>query len=206
MNHNQPTPHPIDKDHPSEAEIHAFLDDELTPSSRRRLKRHAAECSQCREALNKLKGLFDHLEETPAYPLREDLSVRIIDQLRSERESLPALPWIASLQTALAAVLLSLTIPTFLKSPHPSLFFGRWSQGILLIREAWLEVWGGWDANLQALRIHLSAFLSAGSAFPSLDLSFAPLWAFFLIAALLGILGNTLLLGKVGQVSNGNHT
>lgn len=206
MNHNHPTPPPIDKDHLSEAELHAFLDDELTPGSRRQVNRHLAECSQCQEALNKLKGLFDQLEEIPEFPLREDLSIRIIDQLRSERESLPALPWIASLQIALAAVLLTLTIPTLLKSPLASLFFGRWSQGILLIQEAWLEVWGGWDASLQALRAHLSAFLSASSGFPSFDLSFAPLWAFFLIAALLGILGNTLLLGKEGQVSNGNHT
>ncbi|MFO8035373.1 MAG: zf-HC2 domain-containing protein [Anaerolineales bacterium] len=206
MNHKQPPTPSSEKDHLSETELHAYLDNELSLAARERAGRHLAACSQCREALDKLEGLFHRLEEIPELPLREDLSNRILDQIKSERDSAPALPWIAALQAALAAALLPLTIPTLLKSPFTKTLVAAWSRGILFTQGFVLEEVGAWYTSLQALRDQIATTIRSGIHLPSPFLHFAPLWSLFLFAALVGILGNALLLRSKNQVPNGNHT
>jgi hypothetical protein len=156
--------------------------------------------------LNQLQILFTLLEGIPEFPLKTNLSRRILNQIEAKRERTPALPWIAALQTALAATLLTLTIPTLLKSPLATTLLGAWNQIVLFFQRTFLEEAGAWDANLRALRDQIATFLRTGIHLPIPELHFAPLWSLFLFAAFIGILGNALLLGTKAQVSNGNHT
>lgn len=206
MNHKRPSTPSSEKDHLNETELHAYLDNELSPTARERATRHLAACSHCQEALGKIQDLFNRLEGIPELPLREDLSNRILDQIKSERDSTPALPWIAVLQAALAAALLSLTIPTLLRSPFARSLGAAWSRGILFTQGFLLEKVGAWDGSLEVLKDQIVTTIRTGIHLPVPILHFAPLWSLFLFAALVGILGNALLLRTKNQVPNGNHT
>jgi hypothetical protein len=106
------------------------------------------------------------------------------------------LPWITAAQAAAAVVLLALSFPILLTLP---IFQGMKTtliNGAAFLRINLLNLAAGLQAQIGDLQTFFEQMINAYSGFSAPDLDFIPLWILFLAAALLGILGNTLLLRR----------
>jgi hypothetical protein len=136
------------------------------------------------------------LDELPDLALGVDLAPSVLRSLKAERDVIPALPWITAAQAAAAVVLLALTLPILLTLPlFQSMKTSLINWGSVL-QVNLLHMAAGLQAQLQGLQTFFEQMLNAYARFSIPDFHFIPLWILFLAAALLGILGNTLLLRR----------
>ncbi len=183
-------------DHLQENMLHAHLDGELTAMEHTTVKKHLESCNSCQERLQELQSTFMTLKELPDLPLGVDLAPQVLRSLRAEKDVFSALPWITAAQAAAAVVLLALSLPILLALP---LFQGmkisliNW---VVILQANLLGMAADIQAQLQGLQALFDQMISVYSHLSAPAYHFKPLWAVFLTAALLGILGNTLLLRR----------
>lgn len=192
---NNPKP-PPENDHLQEREMHAYLDGELSAEKQHSAKTHLDTCGRCRERLQEFQSAFAALEGLPDLPLGVDLAPQVLRSLRMERQSFPTLPLVAAAQAAAAVALLVLSLPILLTLPVFQGIAASLTNGAALLQVNLLNLAASLQAQMQALRSLLEQPLTALFRFSAPDIHFIPLWTLFLAAALLGILGNTLLLWK----------
>lgn len=186
----------LEDDHLQENILHAYLDGELTAMEIKTVKNHLGTCNRCQVRLQELQSTFAALDELPDLALGVDLAPPVLRSLKAERDVIPALPWITAAQAAAAVVLLALSFPILLTLP---IFQGMKTSlinGAASIQVNLLHMAAGLQAQLQGLQTFFEQMLNAYARFSIPDFHFIPLWILFLAAALLGILGNTLLLRR----------
>jgi len=186
----------LEDDHLQENILHAYLDGELTAMEVKTVKGHLETCNRCQVRLQEIQSTFAALDGLADPALGIDLAPQVLRSLRTERDVFPALPWITAAQAAAAVVLLALSLPIFLTLP---LFQGMKTSlinGAGFLKINLLNLAAGLQAQYQGLQTFFEQMLNAYSRFSAPDLHFIPLWILILAAALLGILGNTLLLRR----------
>ncbi|MBS3751663.1 MAG: zf-HC2 domain-containing protein [Anaerolineales bacterium] len=186
----------LEDDHLQENILHAYLDGELTAMEIKTVENHLETCNRCQVRLQELQSTFTALDELPDLALDVDLATPVLRSLKAERDVIPALPWITAAQAAAAVVLLALTLPILLTLPlFQSMKISLINWGSVLQVNI-LNMTAGLQAQIQGLQTFFEQMLNAYSRFSVPDFHFIPLWILFLAAALLGILGNTLLLRR----------
>jgi len=176
--------------HPTEAELQAYLDDELQAPSQTRVAEHVLGCLACTRRLDQLGSLFALIESMPDLALGKDLSGEVLRALPSELKRLPLL---TMLEAAAAVALAALGFPWLATS------------GLGGVLAQALEGWGSSRVGeLNQLIDTLAAGLRQGlqglatpAVLPSLPSIPAPqLWLLGGSAALLWAVGNGLLLRR----------
>ena len=186
----------LEDDHLQENILHAYLDGELTAMEIKTVKNHLDTCNRCQVRLQELQSTFAALDELPDLALGVDLAPSVLRSLKAEKDVIPALTWITAAQAAAAVILLALTLPILLPLPlFQSMKTSLINWGSVL-QVNLLNMAAGLQAQIQGLQTFFEQMLNAYSRFSVPDFHFIPLWILFLAAALLGILGNTLLLRR----------
>jgi hypothetical protein len=176
--------------HPTEAELQAYLDGELHGQSQARVANHVGGCLACTRRLEQLGSLFALIESMPDLALGKDLSGEVLRALPSELKRLPLL---AMLEAAAAVALAALGLP-WLASSGLGGDLGQALQG-------WGNSWLGElnqliDTLAAGLREGLQSLSTPGvlPGLPSIPAS--QLWLLGGSAALLWAVGNGLLLRR----------
>lgn len=190
MNPN-PSPLPLsDRDHLGQAAMHAYVDDELSPQARQTVQDHLARCGPCAQRVQRMQAAVNRLESLSDTPLGVDLSPRILQQLRSEGNPDTILPWIALVQTAAAAIILAILLPGFQDT------VGNWIGQLSMLQIRFFDLAAGIQNNTQIILDILQHSLPSFSEFPAPRIQLIPVWTFFVLAAVIGVIGNTLLFKK----------
>lgn len=71
--------------HPAEANLQAYLDEELEGEQRRAVEAHLEACSSCQQRLAELVTLFEQLQAMPERSLSQDLSGQVVAAVRARR-------------------------------------------------------------------------------------------------------------------------
>ena len=176
--------------HPTEAELQAYLDRELGAPSRARVANHVHGCLACSRRLEHLGSLFALIESMPDLALGKDLSQEVLRALPSELKRLPLL---AMLETAAAVALAALGLPWLASSG----FGGDLGQALQGWGSSWLGELNQLNDTLAAgLREELHS-LATPSVLPGLpSIPASQLWLLGGSAALLWAVGNGLLLRR----------
>jgi hypothetical protein len=181
--------------HPTEAELQAYADGELSSPSQTGVAEHVLGCPACTRRLEQLGSLFSLIESMPDLALGKDLSGEVLRALPSELKRLPLL----TMLEAVAAVALAVLGVPWLASSELGFDLGQALQG-----------WGSSGlgqvdrlvAGLDTLAAGLGQGLqglAAPGLLPSLpSIPASQLWLLGGSAAVLWAVGNGLLLRRSG--------
>lgn len=181
------------RDHPSDDDLQAYLDGELTDASLTRVAGHLPDCARCAGRVEQLRGLFTLIESLPEMALGKDLAAEILAALPTASRRLPV---VAGLQAVAAVVTVLVGLPWLAAS--------RLSVEAGLALQSWAASWGGALERLlgelaaigEGLRQGLES-LSAPQAWPGLpSVPASQLWLLAGSVAVLWAVGNGLLLRR----------
>jgi len=185
--------------HISDADLQAYLDDELSDHQRSLVHEHVGACAACGGRLGAFQSLYAEVESLPDAPLHQDLVPGVLARLAPQPAISTRVRWLLLAELALGVGALA-TALGWLKVSPPS-----WIAGLVPP----LQVWVNFGDLVIWLR-SLAAPVQAGiSAFGSLSASAtAPLaaalpvtgWAVILAGLLLaGLAANGVLLTRAAQ-------
>ncbi len=173
--------------------LQLLLDGALTEAEAASARAHLAGCLACRTLLDSTGSLFAALEGWEEQPLSRDLSVAVVRALRPA--PVPA-PWKLAWGLQLAAVLMALVVgwPLIVELIAPVL-----SIAVPVPASNDLSAWladasamsASLEGSLRAVVAELEAWLAATASAPYW-------WPLVLVAAVGGIVGNSMLLGRTG--------
>ena len=184
--------------HPDENQLNEFLDGYLDESAMADLEMHLETCPDCTARLGELQTVFFALAELPDVDLDQDFSKAVISELQPVVQFSGLLKWGALAQVAFTFVLLLFSIPALLNSWTPYLDELR-INATKLLSENRLVINLNWSEQLAFWQTSWENWLLGWQFSPVFETTQIVVWPLFLTALLLFVIGNGLLLKKVGR-------
>jgi anti-sigma factor RsiW len=186
-------------EHPSEETINLYLDGELDDSEWTRVEAHLTTCAACRAEVEALQELFTALDEMADAPA-PNMAPGVVARIRPRRWR-AALRWtIPALQGAAAAGLLAwgwVRLTRYLTVAAHSLPLEA-LETTEAKAMAWMAArWSTFDTWSGAAWAQVKAQFVLGLPFAGLDLPVAGLVITAILMAIMWLVGNALLLGRI---------
>jgi hypothetical protein len=180
-------------DHLNDTFLNEYLDGYLSASQIIDVETHLATCAGCAARAESLRALFTTLDDLPDLPLNKDFSKAVLRTLRPEVILPRPWKWAVWGQLALAALLIAVSLPTFLQME----WLARLPQ-IPEFAEPLSQLGPAFEQFTQTIRQSMSQWLESFATFqaPSLPVSLGVLTPILLATGLLWLVGNGLLLKK----------
>jgi hypothetical protein len=174
--------------------LQSYQDQELDQTSHQQVESHLGLCRGCREELSRLEDLIVKMDTLPALELGKDLSIVILNQLRTESKLSLGLTWTLVVEILGAGVVIGLLIPAIRAAVWLPLLLDTRNEILAAVNvflaqlaSSWLVWWAGLKLSLVQIT---RSFLTAGYV-PGGE--FSP-WALVLAAGGIGLLINFFLL------------
>ncbi len=182
--------------HPTEEELHTYLDGDMDRSEHARIETHLAQCPPCQARLGAVRALFSTIESLPEEPLGRDLAGDVLDAIS------PQVGWPARMRALVAAeLLIALTLlavawPRVASVDTLSEFTQTLSSAKLawhiISREAVGSMIGLWDRAIHSAKVLASEWTPLAIPTTTVPL----LWGAIVGALALGLAGNGALLRR----------
>lgn len=181
-------------DHLTEHELHAYLDEELSPRARRQVEEHVKSCGPCTARLERIGAVFALLDHAAEAELERDLRPAVLTRLARERQAASRLSQLVTLEALIGSVTLAVVAGLQLDAWSASTAAATARELAASIRDLEAEL------VLSSLRAGESVLLDFSSLAQSLP-AWGPwpgaatyLWPALAAALMAWVLGNGLLL------------
>jgi len=192
----------IEKNHPSNLQhladdaLNEYLDGYLDPNETAFFETHLESCAACAARLKGLQTVYNSLESLADIPLTRDLSLPVVSAIQPKVVLSQRLKWGVLTQTVLTLVMLSLAVPSLLKTWQPILYEILYTLNTHFSNT--LLTWtADWNTQRVGWQLSLTNLLSEWQPPSIVATTQIFVWPIFLAAILLFIIGNGLVLRRI---------
>ena len=182
--------------HISDADLQAYLDDEVVEAQRGSISDHLADCATCRVRLERFEKLYSRIESIQDGSIGIDLAPAVIARLSPRRPISRRGRWLLAAELALGVATMAAALGWINPSPPP------WIDGLALSLQAWTNLGDptAWLSSLAApVDLGLSLVASISASVPLGSALSVTGWAMLLAGCVVaGLAANGFLLTRVG--------